>query len=231
MKLKKVFAGVVAAALACSTVAVSAFAAGEKSYYDFGGQQVTWGTDADGDENPDTAGVGTDSWIGTLDENGNGTIKVPVTNGDTVEVVCNSWTDFADHVMFTANGEDVTPAQSVTFTITEDITEFAIDIAWGEADGDNCGFNDWCGNLVIVTAGDPVETPETQAPADDDPQVGETEPAPGDCTGDAGGDDNGNTSVDDGGNNNPGTGVAVAVAPAVLAAGALAAAVVIRKRK
>ena len=55
-------------------------------YYDFGGAQVGWGVDMDGDDNADTGGVGTESWVGTA-ENGSLSIVVPV-NAENLPLIC-----------------------------------------------------------------------------------------------------------------------------------------------
>ncbi len=88
----------------------------------------------------------------------------------------------------------------------------------------------------------PVEPDEPSEPTPEDPghEPSDEPTTPGDSTepddnssdDNSSDDNNGNTSVDDGGDNNPGTGVALAVVPAVLAAGALATAtIVLKKRK
>lgn len=84
-------------------------------------------------------------------------------------------------------------------------------------------------------------TPENPGDEPTPENPGDEPTTPGNCDGDPNKDnssddnnsgDNGNTSVDNGDDNNPGTGVALAVVPAVLAAGALATAtIVLKKRK
>ncbi len=193
---------VVAVLAAMMLLAGFACAAETKAYYQFGGAQVTWGWDADGDKADDSEkGSAGTTWAGSLDSaTGNGTIKVPVAKGDSVEIICLSWVGdgneaYADHVMFTAavgdNKQDVTPNKSAKFDVTDDVKELEITITWGEgvetgntdSEGNPelaCTFNDWCGNGVIVTsggaaAGDATEAP-TQAPSTD------KTPATGDAT-------------------------------------------------
>jgi hypothetical protein len=71
-------------------------AGGSTSYYDFGGAQISWGVDMTGDNNPDTTGVGTASWVGTA-ENRSLSIVVPVNAEEfTIEIYDNCWDSAAD---------------------------------------------------------------------------------------------------------------------------------------
>ena len=71
-------------------VAVTA-ADGSKSYYQWGGAQVSWGWDATGDKVDDSVdGVKGKTWIGTVGATG-GEITVPVSDNATVEFYCLSW--------------------------------------------------------------------------------------------------------------------------------------------
>lgn len=71
-------------------VAVTA-ADGTKSYYQWGGAQVSWGWDATGDKVDDSVdGVNGKTWIGTVGATG-GEITVPVSDNATVEFYCLSW--------------------------------------------------------------------------------------------------------------------------------------------
>jgi hypothetical protein len=66
------------------------------TYYDFGGAQVGWGADLTGDDNPDTGGIGTESWVGTA-ENRSLSIVVPVNAEEfTITLYDNCWDTAAD---------------------------------------------------------------------------------------------------------------------------------------
>lgn len=152
-------------------------------YYDFGGAQVSWGVDFDGDENADTGGVGSESWIGTA-ANGTCTVVVPVNAAEfAIDFYDNCWENATDIPHYTINSatavygsveatEQVAVGQEITFTGAGDpaytfsnsnlstsgnvaAVAFNISIAL-PAEGDP-SWNDWCGQLAAVKAGDTVK--------------------------------------------------------------------------
>ncbi len=162
MKIKNILAAIAASAVAVSAMAVSASAlADNQKAYGFGGAQVNWDVDLDGDEDNDViGGVNGDQWIGTLDSaTGSGTIKIPCTAGDTVEIICQSWDSITDKVIFTATVDgtsyDCYYNQPVSITVPDSVVStLEAQIQWAVTDGASDGtFNDWCGNYVIVTTG------------------------------------------------------------------------------
>ena len=169
MKIKKILAAVAACAMALSTMAVSvsALADNQKAYM-FGGAQVTWDKDVDGDDDADVIGGANGSqWIGTIDsESGAGTINIPVSNGSLVEIVCDAWGELDSQPIFTATIDgtsyDCYFGQPVAYSVTEDISKLKVDIQWILTDGSDGSINDWCGAYVIVTEGGAA------APAADD---------------------------------------------------------------
>ena len=75
----------------CGAGVVVTDAKGNKTYYQWGGAQVSWGWDADGDKVDDSKdGVKGSTWAGTIGTDG-GEISVPVSDGATVEFYCLSW--------------------------------------------------------------------------------------------------------------------------------------------
>lgn len=75
----------------CGAGVVVTDAKGNKTYYQWGGAQVTWGWDADDDKVDDSKdGVKGSTWAGTIGTDG-GEISVPVSDGATVEFYCLSW--------------------------------------------------------------------------------------------------------------------------------------------
>ncbi|MCH5192661.1 MAG: hypothetical protein J1F11_01780 [Oscillospiraceae bacterium] len=165
MKLRNIFAGIAAAAVAVSAMAVSASALTDnQKAYGFGGYQVTWDRDIDGDDVADLIGGSNGSqWLGSLKSDGTGTITVPVAKGDKVEVVCESWDSVTDAIFVaTIDGTDYDCYfnQPVAYTVNDDISELNIDIKWIITDGVTDGyFNDYCGNYVLVTSGGGAAAP------------------------------------------------------------------------
>ena len=75
----------------CGAGVIVTDAKGNKTYYQWGGAQVTWGWDADGDKVDDSIGGAKGStWLGTIGTDG-GEIAIPVSDGATVEFYCLSW--------------------------------------------------------------------------------------------------------------------------------------------
>ncbi|MGN0597946.1 MAG: hypothetical protein ACI4J1_11540 [Ruminiclostridium sp.] len=70
-------------------------AVNNEKFYQWGGAQVSWGWDADGDENEDSKdGVNGETWAGTVGADG-GVISIPVSEGDVVDFYCLSWDTYA----------------------------------------------------------------------------------------------------------------------------------------
>ena len=165
MKLKKIIAAIAASALAVSAMTVSASAtlADNQKAYGFGGAQVGWDIDVDGDEEADIiGGANGDQWIGNLDPaTGAGQIKIPCTAGDTIAVTCASWETITDKPIFTITVDgtayDCYYNQPVTITVPDSVqSTLTADIQWAvvdETQATDGNFNDWCGNYVVVTAG------------------------------------------------------------------------------
>ena len=60
-------------------------------YYQWGGAQVSWGWDADGDKTNDCEdGINGENWVGTVGAGG-GVLNIPVTKGCLVEFHCLTW--------------------------------------------------------------------------------------------------------------------------------------------
>lgn len=81
---------------------------GTVNLYQWGGSSVTWGWDVDGDKVADTEeGVDTATWLGTIADDGTGTLVIPVDQGATVEFVTLGW-DTYDGVQFsvTISGDE-----------------------------------------------------------------------------------------------------------------------------
>lgn len=161
--------------------AVAVNTADGTSYYDFGGAQVTWGSDIDGDTVADTTGAGTASWVGTA-ANGACTIVVPVNAAEfTIDIFDNCWDSATDISHMTINSatpiygsvsgtEIVNIGQAMSYTGTAAAgytfdssaasagtaaaVVFNISVAL-PAEGD-VTWNDWCGEAAKVTAGDSV---------------------------------------------------------------------------
>lgn len=90
------------------------------TYYDFGGAQVNWGVDMDGDENPDTTGLNGDSWLGSVAD-GKVTIKVPV-NAETftIDLYDNCWDTALEIDHYTINTATVQYVEG-TIAATEEV--------------------------------------------------------------------------------------------------------------
>lgn len=152
-------------------------------YYDFGGAQVGWGTDADGDQNADTTGVGTASWVGSVSAQRTCTVVVPVNAEDfTIEFFDNCWDSATDISHYTihsatavygevASSETVAINGEVTYTGTEtsgytfdtaslttegNISAIVFNIGIGLPTEGDITWNDWCGEAAKVTVGDTV---------------------------------------------------------------------------
>ena len=179
MKIKQILAAIAACAMTVAAVSVSASALGsDQKAYQFGGAQVTWDWDADGDEEADSiGGVNGDTWLATLDENGKGTLKVSASAGDLVEIISTGWDQIPDTPVFKATIEGTTYEVSfnspVSHAVTGSDSKVNIDIEWIVTDGATDGyFNDWCQGGVIVTKGG-AGAASTPA-ADDTPAAAET---------------------------------------------------------
>ena len=163
--------------------ALAVHANGETKYYDFGGAQVGWGIDMNGDEAADTTGVGSASWVGSVTAARTLTVAVPV-NAETftIDFFDNCWdaaTDIPHYTIHSATAvygtvaatETVAIGQEVGYTgLTESgytfdssvlttegtaaVAVFNINIAL-PAEGD-VAWNDWCGEAAKVTVGDKV---------------------------------------------------------------------------
>ena len=189
MKIKRILAAIAASALALSamTFSASALKDNQKAYM-FGGAQVGWDKDVDGDDEADIiGGVNGSQWIGTVDvETGKATLKVSVAKGDLVEITCDAWGEVTDKPIFTATIDGTTYdcyfGQPVAYAVTEDISKLTIDIQWLVLeDGEPGAINDWCGSYIVVTAGgaDAAAPGGEAAPAPG--EGGEAAPAPTDA--------------------------------------------------
>ena len=68
---------------------------GSKSYYQFGGAQVSWGWDADGDSAEDSYGVNGGSWLGSANtETLTATIGIPAEKGAVVDFIVTAWDSY-----------------------------------------------------------------------------------------------------------------------------------------
>lgn len=153
------------------------------SYYDFGGAGIGWGVDMDGDDVPDTSGVDTDSWVGTV-TNGKGcTVAVPVNASDfTIDFYDNCWDTATDisHLKINdatilygeyAHIEKVAVDKEMTYTGLENpgftfsdgevasegsVSFVVLDMSVVFPEGGEATWNDWCGEVIRVTIGDEV---------------------------------------------------------------------------
>jgi hypothetical protein len=79
----------------CGNGVIVTLADGTKTYYQWGGAQVTWGWDADGDEVDDSLdGVKGSTWLGTVTD-GKATLSIPVAQGATVDFLTLGWDSYA----------------------------------------------------------------------------------------------------------------------------------------
>ncbi|MBO4560221.1 MAG: hypothetical protein J5712_09095 [Lachnospiraceae bacterium] len=137
---------------------------GSKSYYQFGGAQVSWGWDADGDSSEDSYGVNGGTWLGNADlENLTATIGIPAEQGAVVDFIVTSWDSYAgkQFSVEVTEGGDATVSGGVkyvdgatpgsTYTVASDCNSVLIDIEYLAADGDSFSYNDWCSNGIVVT--------------------------------------------------------------------------------
>ncbi|MBP5330666.1 MAG: hypothetical protein J6Y89_02315 [Lachnospiraceae bacterium] len=137
---------------------------GSKSYYQFGGAQVSWGWDADGDEKEDSYGVNGGTWLGNADtETLTATLGIPAEQGAVVDFIVTSWDSYAGK-QFTVDiteGGNATVSGGVayvdgqtpgsTYTVASDCNSVLVDVEYLAADGDAFSYNDWCANGVAVT--------------------------------------------------------------------------------
>jgi len=157
--------------------AVAVTANGETKYYDFGGAQVGWGVDFNGDGEADTGGVGTDSWAGTA-ANGTCTVTLPINASDfSVDFYDNCWdtaTDIPHYIINSAAiiygsveatetidiNEEITfsgadgaqPAYSRSFTTDNDLAAAVFNISINLPLEGDPSWNDWCGEAMAVTS-------------------------------------------------------------------------------
>lgn len=188
MKIKKILAAIAACAMTVAAVSVSASALGDdQKAYQFGGSQVTWDWDADGDEEADSiGGVNGNTWLATLDENGKGTLKVSAEAGDLIEIISTGWDQIPDTPVFKATVEgttyDVSYNSPISHAVTGDGSKVNIDIEWIVTDGETDGyFNDWCQGGIIVTKGGAgaASTPAADTSSDSAAETTTTAPATG----------------------------------------------------
>lgn len=137
---------------------------GRKSFYQFGGAQVSWGWDGDGDGTEDSYGVNGGTWLGNADaETLKATLGIPAEQGATVDFIVTSWDSYAG-TQFTVQiteGGDATVSGGVkyidgktsgsTYTVASDCKSVQIDVEYLAADGDAFAYNDWCSNAVVVS--------------------------------------------------------------------------------
>ena len=158
--------------------ALAVHANGETKYFDFGGAQVGWGVDMDGDESADTKGVGSETWAGSVSAGRTCTVVVPVNAEEfTVDFFDNCWdsaTDMSHYTIQSATAVYGTVAATETVTIGQEMTyqadksaaytfdssvlttegqaaaiAFNISVAL-PSEGD-VAWNDWCGEAAKVT--------------------------------------------------------------------------------
>ncbi len=140
---------------------------GNKSYYQFGGKEVSWGWDADGDGKEDSFGCNGNTWLGSADAEAlTAKLGIPAETGATIDFIVTSWDSYAG-TQFTVNiteGGDATVsgavaynggnASSISHTVTADCNSVIIDIEYFAAVGDSFAYNDWCSNGIKVTHAD-----------------------------------------------------------------------------
>ena len=140
---------------------------GSKSYYQFGGAQVSWGWDADGDGTEDSYGVNGGTWLGNADTEAlTATLGIPAEQGAVVDFIVTSWDSYAGKqfsVEITEGGAatvsggvayvDGKTAGS-TYTVASDCNSVLVDVEYLAADGDAFSYNDWCSNGIAVTHAD-----------------------------------------------------------------------------
>ncbi len=137
---------------------------GSKSYYQYGGAQVSWGWDADGDGAEDSYGVNGGTWLGNADaETLTATLGIPAEQGAVVDFIVTSWDSYAGtqfSVDITEGGastvsggvayvDGTTPGS--TYTVSNDCNSVLVDVEYLAADGEAFSYNDWCSNGVVVT--------------------------------------------------------------------------------
>jgi hypothetical protein len=160
--------------------ALTVTAGGGTKYYDFGGREVGWGIDFDGDGAADTGGKDTESWVGSA-ANGALTLAVPVNAKDfTIDFYDNCW-DSVEGPHYTVNSAialygEVAAAETVAvgagvgytgvggtdpaFVFSSDafaskgnVAAVAFNISIDLPLEGDPSWNDWCGELLAVTAG------------------------------------------------------------------------------
>ncbi len=68
---------------------------GTKTFYQWGGKEVSWNVDYDKDGTDDfIGGAKGDNWLGSVAD-GVATLEIPVTKGATVEFICQAWDSYA----------------------------------------------------------------------------------------------------------------------------------------
>ncbi|MBP5651976.1 MAG: hypothetical protein J6X17_00970, partial [Lachnospiraceae bacterium] len=137
---------------------------GSKSYYQFGGKEVNWGVDLDGDEKNDTFGVNGGTWLGNVDgETLTATLGIPAEKGAVVDFIVTAWDSYTGKqfsVDITEGGEATvsggvkyidgkTPGS--TYTVQNDCNSVIIDVEYLASLGETFGYNDWCQNGIIIT--------------------------------------------------------------------------------
>ena len=155
---------------------------GDTKYYDFGGGEVGWGVDIDGDGNADTGGKDSASWVGTA-IGGVCTVAVPVNASDfSIDFYDNCWDSVegphytinsaialfgvvatSESVRFGGEGEvgftGVDGADAAfefdrsLFTVQGNIVAVALSISINLPLEGDPSWNDWCGAAAAVTAG------------------------------------------------------------------------------
>lgn len=104
----------------CGYGVIVTLADGTKTYYQWGGAQVTWDWDADGDEVPDSVGgVNGETWLGTVVD-GAVTLNIPVAQGAIVEFYTLSWTDY-EGTQYTLGIEEDTVTEYVDVWASYDL--------------------------------------------------------------------------------------------------------------
>lgn len=90
---------------------------GTVSYYQWGGAQVKWDADFDGDEKPDcVGGVDGENWLGTVAD-GAATLTIPVAGaGTVVDFYVMSWDKYADTQYNIAISGDVASGDATSAT-------------------------------------------------------------------------------------------------------------------
>ncbi len=140
---------------------------GSKSYYQWGGAQVSWGWDADEDKSDDSYGVNGGTWLGNAStETLTATLGIPAEKGAVVDFIVTSWDSYAG-TQFTVEvteGGEATVSGGVkytdgktagsTYTVANECNSVIIDVEYLASLGDTFSYNDWCVNGIAVTHAD-----------------------------------------------------------------------------